>query len=54
MRSPSRVKAHQSGFPQIRQGLRRLTRPKTFEVDDGMTRRCQQYCSSIDLLVGAQ
>jgi hypothetical protein len=30
-----RVKEHQSGFPQI-QGLRRLTRPKTFEVDVGM------------------
>jgi hypothetical protein len=28
-----RVKEHQSGFPQIRQGLRRLTRQKTFEVD---------------------
>jgi hypothetical protein len=27
---------HQSGFPQIRQGLRRLTRQKTFESDVGM------------------
>jgi hypothetical protein len=26
----------QSGFPQIRQGLRRLTRPKMVEVDVGM------------------
>jgi hypothetical protein len=26
----------QSGFPQIQQGLRRLTRQKTFEVDVGM------------------
>jgi hypothetical protein len=33
MRSPSRVKEHQSGFPQIRQGLRRLTQHKIFEVD---------------------
>jgi hypothetical protein len=49
MRSPSRTKEHQSGFPQIRQGLRRLTRPKTFEVDVGMTRRCQQLCFSINL-----
>src|SRR5262245_21981583 len=40
MRSPSRTNTRQSGFPQIRQGLRRLTRPKTFEVDVGMTRRC--------------
>src|SRR5215813_11372297 len=40
MRSPSRKYEHQSGFPQIRQGLRRLTRQKTFEVDDGM-HRCQ-------------
>jgi len=31
-----RVKEHQSGFPQIRQGLRRLTRPKTYEFDDSM------------------
>jgi hypothetical protein len=29
-------RTHQSGFPQIPQGLRRLTRPKTFEVDVGM------------------
>jgi hypothetical protein len=36
MCSPSRVKEHQSGFPQIRQGLRRLTRQKTLEVDVGM------------------
>jgi hypothetical protein len=36
MRSPLRVKEHQSGFPQIRQGLRRLTRPKTLEVAVGM------------------
>jgi hypothetical protein len=36
MRSPSRTNTHQSGFPQIRQGLRLLTRPKTFEVDVGM------------------
>src|SRR5262249_7278074 len=28
-------------FPQIRQGLRRLTRQKMFEVDVGMARRCQ-------------
>src|SRR5262249_60147704 len=40
MRSPSRKYEHQSGFPQIRQGLRRLTRQKTFEVDEGM-HRCQ-------------
>src|SRR5262245_19504391 len=33
IRSPLRVKEHQSGFPQIRQGLRRLTRLKTFEFD---------------------
>jgi hypothetical protein len=33
MRSPLRVKEHQSGFPQIRQGLRLLTRQKTLEVD---------------------
>ncbi|MCI0663873.1 MAG: hypothetical protein L0220_22685, partial [Acidobacteria bacterium] len=40
--SPSRVKEHQSGFPQTRQGLRRLTRPKMFEeADVGMARRCQ-------------
>jgi hypothetical protein len=26
-----------------------LTRPKKFEVDVGMTRRCQQHCFSIDL-----
>jgi hypothetical protein len=31
-----RVKEHQSGFPQIRQGLRLLTRQKTLEVDVGM------------------
>jgi hypothetical protein len=36
MRSPSRTYEHQSGFPQIRQGLRRLTRQKTFEFDVGM------------------
>jgi hypothetical protein len=36
MRSPLRTNEHQSGFPQIRQGLRRLTRQKMFEVDDGM------------------
>jgi hypothetical protein len=36
MCSPSRVKEHQSGFPQIRQGLRLLTRQKMFEVDVGM------------------
>jgi hypothetical protein len=41
IRSPSRTKERQSGFPQILQGLRRLTRPKTFEVDVGMARRCQ-------------
>jgi hypothetical protein len=35
-RSPSRTYTHQSGFPQIRQGLRRLTRQKMFEVDVGM------------------
>jgi hypothetical protein len=29
-------RTHQSGFPQIPGGLRRLTRPKTFEVDVGM------------------
>ncbi|HEY8461369.1 MAG TPA: hypothetical protein VIM99_13360 [Blastocatellia bacterium] len=39
--SPSRTKEHQSGFPQILQGLRRLTRLKTFEVDVGMARRRQ-------------
>src|SRR5215510_15338608 len=33
IRSPLRVKEHQSGFPQIWQGLRLLTRQKTFEVD---------------------
>jgi hypothetical protein len=33
---PSWTKEHQSGFPQIRQGLRRLTRQKMFEVDIGM------------------
>jgi hypothetical protein len=36
MRSPSRTNTHQSGFPQIRQGLRLLTRQKTLEVDVGM------------------
>jgi hypothetical protein len=36
MRSPSRTNTHQSGFPQIRQGLRLLTRQKTFEVDVGI------------------
>jgi hypothetical protein len=36
MRSSPRKKAHQSGFPQIWQGLRRLTRPKMVEVDVGM------------------
>jgi hypothetical protein len=36
MCSPSRVKEHQSGFPQIRQGLRLLTRQKTLEVDVDM------------------
>jgi hypothetical protein len=36
MRSSHRKKAHQSGFPQIRQGLRRLTRPKMVEVVVGM------------------
>src|SRR5215813_10432 len=36
MRSPSRTNTHQSGFPQIRQGLRRLTRPKALEVDVGI------------------
>src|SRR5262249_2904864 len=41
MRSPPRTKERQSCFPQILQGLRRLTRPKTFEVDVGMARRCQ-------------
>src|SRR6266545_6424762 len=47
MRSPSRTKEHQSGFPQSLQGLRRLTRPKTFEVDVGMARRCPpQYFRS--------
>src|SRR5262245_39819535 len=35
-RLSSRTKTHQSGFPQIRQGLRLLTRQKTFEVDVGM------------------
>jgi hypothetical protein len=30
----------QSGFPQIRQGLRRLTRQKMFDVDVGMARSC--------------
>jgi hypothetical protein len=32
-RLSSRTNTHQSGFPQIRQGLRLLTRQKTFEVD---------------------
>ena len=36
MRSPSRTYERQSGFPQIRQGLRLLTRQKTFEFDVGM------------------
>jgi hypothetical protein len=36
MRSSYRMKEHQSGFPQIRQGLRRLTRQKMFEADVGM------------------
>src|SRR6266542_1322123 len=36
MRSPLREYKHQSGFPQILQGLRRLTRQKMYEVDDGM------------------
>jgi hypothetical protein len=36
MRSSPRTKAHQSGFPHIRQGLRRLTRQKIVEVDVGM------------------
>jgi hypothetical protein len=36
MRSSPRTKAHQSGFPQTRQGLRRLTRQKMFEVEVGM------------------
>jgi hypothetical protein len=36
MRSPSRTNTHQSGFPQIRHGLRLLTRQNTFEVDVGM------------------
>jgi hypothetical protein len=36
MRSPSWTNTHQSGFPQIRQGLRLLTRQKTFEIDVGM------------------
>jgi hypothetical protein len=36
IRSPLRVKERQSGFPQIRQGLRRLTRQKAFEFDVGM------------------
>jgi hypothetical protein len=40
MRSSPRKKAHQSGFPQIRQGLRRLTRPKMVEVDSGMALGC--------------
>jgi hypothetical protein len=30
------MKEHQSGFPHIRQGLRRLTRQKMFEDNDGM------------------
>jgi len=33
----SRTKLHQSGFPQTRQGLRRLTRQKMFEADVCMT-----------------
>jgi hypothetical protein len=41
IRSPSRTNTHQSGFPQIRQGLRRLTRQKIFEVDVGMAHCCQ-------------
>src|SRR5215475_12965730 len=41
IRSPSRTKEHQSGFPQILQGLRRLTRPKMFEVNVGIAPRCQ-------------
>jgi hypothetical protein len=49
MRSPSRVKERQSGFPQILQGLRRLTWPKMFEFDVGMTRRYQPLCFSINL-----
>jgi hypothetical protein len=40
MRSSPRKKAHQSAFPQIRQGLRRLTRPKMVEVDSGMALGC--------------
>src|SRR5262249_17316556 len=40
-RSPPRRKEGQSCFPQILQGLGGLTRPKTFEVDVGMARRCQ-------------
>src|SRR5215813_5878617 len=51
IRSPLRVKEHQSGFPQIRQGLRRLTRQKTFEADVGMARRCRPLCFSIDLSI---
>jgi hypothetical protein len=48
VRSPSRTNERQSGFPQILQDLRRLTRPKTFEVDVGMTRRCQPPYFRID------
>jgi hypothetical protein len=49
MRSPSRTNTHQSGFPQIRQGLRRLTRQKMFEVDVGMAHCCQPRYFRADL-----
>jgi hypothetical protein len=42
--SPFNNSANRSRFlfwwEQILQGLRRLTRPKTFEVDVGMAHRC--------------
>jgi len=51
IRSPSRTKEHQSGFPQILQGLRRLTRPKTYDVDVSMASSCQPRYFQIEKIV---
>jgi hypothetical protein len=57
MRSSWRTKEHQSGFPHIRQGLRRLTRQKMFEVEVGMVwlpaARFLNHVKDIGVVVGS-
>ena len=51
IRSPLRVKEHQSGFPQIRQGLRRLRKLKKDEALESATAEIRAQAEALSTLI---